>query len=74
MVNPIQGLDDKVLELVGGDDSFRCGGETLDDKGEDGCLDGAPGSYRVGVLSPGSATFVNEGEGCDHFGEAQIMF
>ena len=74
MVNTVQGLDDKVLELVGGDNSLHCGGETLDDKGEDGDLDEAPGSDRVRVLSPDSAAFVYECEGCDHFGEALIVF
>ena len=59
-----------MLELVGGDDSFSCTGETLEDEGEDGGLDGAPGGGRVRVSSPGLATFVNEGESGHHFGEA----
>ena len=61
MVNTIQGLDEEVLELVGSNDGLRCSGKTLDDEGEDGSLDGAPGSYRVRVLSPGSAAFMYEG-------------
>ena len=47
MVDTVQGLDDKVHELVSGNDSLRGGGETLDDEGEDGDLDGVPGSNRV---------------------------
>ena len=69
VINTIQGLDDEVLEFVGGDDGLRCSGETLDDKIEDGGLNRAPGGCRVGVLSPGSAAFVDECEGCDHLGE-----
>ena len=74
LVNTIQGLDDEVLELVGGNGGLHCSGETLDDKGEDGVLDRAPGGYMVGVLSLGSAAFVYEGEGCNHFVEALIVF
>ena len=59
-----------MLEFVGGNDSFSCTGEALEDEGEDGGLDGAPGGGRVGVSSPGPAAFVNEGEGSHHFGEA----
>ena len=71
VINTIQGLDDEVLEFVGGNDSLRCSGKTLDD--EEG-LNGAPGGCRVGVLSPGSAAFVDECEGCDHFGETLVVF
>ena len=74
VINTIQGLDDKVLDFVGGDDDLHCSGKTLDDKGEDGGLNGAPGGCRVGVLSPGSAAFVDECEGCDHFGETLTVF
>ena len=74
MVNTIQGLDDEVLELVGGHDGLCSSGKTLDDEGDDGSLDRAPVSYRVGVLSPGSAAFGYEGVGCDNFGEALIVF
>ena len=74
VINTIQRLDDKVREFVGGDDGLRCGGKTLDEKGEDGDLDRAPGSCRVGVLSLGSAAFVDEGKGCNHFGEALVVF
>ena len=74
MINTIQGLDDEVLEFVGGYDGLCCSGETLDDKGEDGGLNGAPGGCRVGVLSPGSAAFVDEFEGCNHFGETLAVF
>ena len=55
-----------MLEFVGGDDSFSCTGEALEDEGEDG----APGGGWVGVSSPGPAAFVNEGEGSHHFEEA----
>ena len=74
LVDTIQGLDDKVLELVGGNNSLRVGGKTLDDEGENGDFDRVPGSDRVRVLSPGSAALVYEHEGCDHFGEARIVF
>ena len=74
VIYTIPGLDDKVLEFVGGDDGLRCSGKTLDDEGEDGGLDRAPGGYRVGVLSPGPAALVDEGEGCDHFEEALVVF
>ena len=74
VIDTIPGLDDKVLEFVGGDDGLRCSGKTLDDKGEDGGLDRAPGGCRVGVLSPGSAAFVDECEGCNHFGETLAVF
>ena len=74
MLDTVQGLDGEVLDLVGGDNSLHCGGETLEDEGEDGDLDGVPGSNRVGVLSPGSAALVYECEGCHHFGEALIVF
>ena len=61
VVEAVQGLNYKVLELVGGDEGFSISGETLDDRGGDGVLDGCPGLGRVGVPSPGSATFVDEG-------------
>ena len=67
VINTIQELDDEVLEFVSGNDGLRCSNETLDDKGEDGGLNKALGGCRVGVLSPGSAAFVDECEGCDHF-------
>ena len=63
-----------MFELVGGDDCFCCTGETLDDEGEDGGFDGAPGDGRVGISPPGSTAFVNEGEGSYHFGEALVVF
>ena len=63
-----------MLEFVGGDDCFCCTGETLDDEGEDGGFDGAPGDGRVGISPPGSTAFVNEGEGSYHFGEALVVF
>ena len=58
-----------MFELIGGDDSFSCTGETP----EDGGLKGVPGGGRVGVSSPGPAAFVNEGEGSHHFGEALVV-
>ena len=45
-----------------------------DDGGQDGRFNGAPGGWRVVVLSPGSAAFVNEGEGGHHFGETLVVF
>ena len=69
MIDTVQGMDEEVLELVGSDNSLRGS-----DKGEDGDLEGVPGSNRIRVLSPGSAVLVNEREGCDHFGEALIVF
>ena len=63
-----------MLELVGGNDRLHCCGNTLDETGEDGGVDGAPGSDRVRVFSQGSAAFVYECEGCNHFGEALIAF
>ena len=74
MIHSIQRLDDKVFELVGGDDGFRCIGKTLNNEGEDGGFNRAPGGCRVGVLSPSSAAFVDEGEGCNHFGETLVVF
>ena len=70
MIHSVQRLIDEMLELVSGDYSFSCTGKTLEDEGEDGGLDGAPGGGRVRVSSPGPATFVNEGESRHHFGEA----
>ena len=59
VVDAVQGLDHKVLELVGGNEGFSIGRETLDDGGGDGVLDGCPGLGRVGVPSPGPTTFVD---------------
>ena len=59
MIDTVQGLDDKVLELVGSENSLRDSGKTLDDKGEDGDLDGVPGSNRIRGFSPGPAGLVN---------------
>ena len=63
-----------MFELVGGNDCFRCTCETLKNEGEDGCFNGAPGGWWVGVPPPGSAAFVNEGEDGFHFGEALVVF
>ena len=60
MIDTVQGLDDEVLQLVGSNNSLHGGGKTLDHKGEDGDLDGVPGSDRVRVLSPSSAVLVKE--------------
>ena len=73
-IHSIQMLNVEVFELVGGDDGFLCIGKTLNTEGEDGGLNRAPGGCRVGVPPPGSAAFVNEGEGCDHFGETLVVF
>ena len=43
MIQSVQGLNDQVFELVGGDDSFCCTGKTLNDGGEDGGFNGASG-------------------------------
>ena len=74
MIHAIQRLDDEVFKLIGGDDGFRCIGKTLNNEGEDGGFNRAPGGCRVGVLSPSSAAFVDEGEGCNHFGETLVVF
>ena len=74
LIHSIQMLDDEVFELVGGDDGFRCIRKTLNNEGEDGGFNRAPGSCRVGVPPPSSEAFVNEGEGCDHFGETLVVF
>ena len=71
VIHSVQRLDDEVLELVG---SFPCIGETLNNEGEDGGFNGAPGGCRVGVPSPSSAAFVDEGEGCNHYGETLVVF
>ena len=62
-----------MLEFVGGDDSFSCTGKTLEDEGEDGGLDRAPGGGRVEISPPGPAAFVNEGEGSHHLGETLVV-
>ena len=74
MIHSIQMLDDEVFELVGGDNSFCCIGERLNNEGENGGFNRAPGGCRVEVLPPSSAAFVNEGEGCYHFGENLVVF
>ena len=74
MINPVQRLYYKVFHFVSGDDGLRCGGEALEDRREDGGLDKIPGIGRVGVLSPGSADFVDKGQSIDHFGEALVAF
>ena len=61
-----------MLKFVGRDDDLRGGGEGPEDGGEDGGLDGVPRGGGFGVLSPGSAGFVNERQGRDHLGEALI--
>ena len=48
VIHSIQRLDDEVFELVGGDDSFRCTGETLNNVGENGGFNRAPGGCRNG--------------------------
>ena len=74
MIHSIQRLDDQVFELVVGDDGFLCTGKTTNNEGQDGRFNGAPGGWRVGVPPPGSAAFVNEGEGSYHFGEGLVVF
>ena len=59
-----------MLEFVVSNDDLCRLGKTGEDGGQDGGLDGAPGYRWVRVLSPGSASFMDEGEGADHFGEA----
>ena len=62
-----------MLEFVGGYDCFSCTGQTLEDVGEDGGFDRAPGGGRVGISPPGPAAFVNEGEGSHHLGETLVV-
>ena len=70
VVHTSQRLNNQVLELVVGYNDLCRIGNTGEDGGQDGGLDGAPGYRRVGVLSPGSANFMDESEGVDHLGEA----
>ena len=74
MINPVQMLYDEVFHLVSGDDGLRGGGEALEDRGEDGDLDGIPVSGRVRVLSPVSADLVDKCQSVNHFGEALVAF
>ena len=74
VIHSIQRLDDELFELIGGDDGFRCIGETLNNEGEDRGFNRAPGGCMVGVPPPSSAAFVNEDEACDHFGETLVVF
>ena len=62
-----------MFQFVSCDDDLRGRGEGLEDGGEDGGLDGVPRGGGYGVLSPGSADFVNERQGRDHLGEALIV-
>ena len=50
----------EVIESVGGNEGLCSGGEALDDEGQDGDLDKAPGQGRSGVVSPGSAALMDK--------------
>ena len=63
-----------MLEFIIGNDDLSRLGKTGENGGQDGGLDGAPGYRWVRVLSPGSASLVDEGEGADHFGQALAAF
>ena len=58
MVKAIQRLDHKMFESVCGNEGLCSGREALDDKEQDGDLDGIPGKDRIWVLSPGPAVLV----------------
>ena len=72
MINSVQGLDYEVLHFVGCDDDLGGGGKDLEDGGENGVLDGDPGSGVARVSFHGSAGFMYERQGRDHLGEALV--
>ena len=49
-----------MFHFVVGNDEFQLRGKTLKDRGHDEGLNGTPGNSRIGVISPGSADFVDE--------------
>ena len=49
-----------MFHLVVGNDELRLLGKILEDRGPDGRFNGTPGSNRIGVISSGSANFVEE--------------
>ena len=62
-----------MFHLVVGNNELRLRGETLEDRGLDGRLDGTPGSNGIGVISPESANFVEEIQSTDNRGEALFV-